>query len=280
MSKTLPIWALYLTHNAPPPIKECRFALHLSISFELSDNNREGPKRIPKSRKVLFIHFKKNTKKMGNSLGGKKTAKVMKIDGQMIKFKIPVRAVDVVKDHPGYVLLESEAVKHYGIRAKPLEPQQELKPKRLYFLVELPKFPQEKNPRRVRSGIQMSAKDRLESLMLARRSVSDLSIMKPPSLAVDEEAAVQEKSENGGAVRLKLRLPKAELEKLMMDSKNESEVAEKIANLYMANTGATTDFVSTLEPNKVQHGGASMQQHGNWKADHGIMKSGLKSREV
>lgn len=209
---------------------------------------------------------------MGNSLGGKKTAKVMKIDGQMIKFKTPVRAVDVVKDHPGYVLLESEAVKHYGIRAKPLEPQQELKPKRLYFLVELPKFPEEKNPRRVRSGIQMSAKDRLESLMLARRSVSDLSIMKPPSIAVDEAAEVQEKSQNGGAVRLKLRLRKAELEKLMMDSKDESEVAEKIANLYMANTEATTDFVgSTVEPNKVQHV--------HWKADHGIMKSGLKSRE-
>ncbi|KAL2546035.1 Encodes a protein whose expression is responsive to nematode infection [Forsythia ovata] len=215
---------------------------------------------------------------MGNSLGGKRTAKVMKIDGQTIKFKTPVTAGEVVKDHPGHVLLESEAVKHYGIRAKPLEPQQELKPKRLYFLVELPKFPQDKNPRRVRSGIQMSAKDRLESLMLSRRSISDLSIMKPPSIAVqeaaEEEDRVQDKSQNGGAVRLRLKLPKAELEKLMMESNNGTEVAEKIASLYMANSAAAANanVVGTTEPNNVQHV--------HWKADHGnIMKRGLKSRE-
>lgn len=35
---------------------------------------------------------------------------------------------------------------------------------------------------RVRSGIHMSAKDRLDSLMLARRSASDLSMMKPVSI--------------------------------------------------------------------------------------------------
>ncbi|KAL2518888.1 Encodes a protein whose expression is responsive to nematode infection [Abeliophyllum distichum] len=216
---------------------------------------------------------------MGNSLGGKKTAKVMKIDGQTIKFKTPVSAGEVVKDHPGYVLLESEAVQHYGIRAKPLEPQQELKPKRLYFLVELPKFPQDKNPRRVRSGIQMSAKDRLESLMLSRRSISDLSIMKPPSIAVQEAAVeedqVQDKSQKSGAVRLRLKLPKAELEKLVMESNNGAEVAEKIASLYMANSATAASaakVVGTTEPNNVQHV--------HWKADHGnIMKRGLKSRE-
>lgn len=118
---------------------------------------------------------------MGNSLGGKKTTKVMKISGETFKLKTPVKAEEVLKKYPGYVVLESEAVKHFGTRAKPLQPQQNLEPKRLYFLVELPNVPAEIVPRRVRSGIQMSAKDRLESLMLARRSASDLTIMKKVS---------------------------------------------------------------------------------------------------
>ncbi|KAK4430291.1 hypothetical protein Salat_1329800 [Sesamum alatum] len=174
---------------------------------------------------------------MGNSLGGKKSAKVMKINGETFKLKTPVRAGSVVESHPGHVLLESEAVKHYGVRAKPLEPQQELKPKRLYFLVELPKFPEEKGARRVRSGIQMSAKDRLESLMLARRSASDLTIMKPASMALEEEKKGGSESGGGGGVRVRMRLPKAEVERLMADSKDGAEVAEKIVSLCMAKSG-------------------------------------------
>ncbi|XP_019160474.1 PREDICTED: uncharacterized protein At1g66480-like [Ipomoea nil] len=187
---------------------------------------------------------------MGNTLGGKKTAKVMRIDGQTMKLKTPVNAGEVVKDYPGHVLLESEAVKHYGIRAKPLEPQEALRSKRLYFLVELPKFPAEaKAARRVRSGIQMSARDRLENLMLARRSVSDLSIMKPASMSAElagekPEPAAAEK----GAVRLKVRLSKAEVEKLMMESKDESEAAEKIMRLCMANNGSSSSTADNAAP--------------------------------
>lgn len=80
---------------------------------------------------------------MGNTIGGRRKAKVMKIDGETIKLKTPIQASEVVKDYPGYVLLDSEAVKHFGIRAKPLEPRQQLKPKKVYFLVELPKLPDE-----------------------------------------------------------------------------------------------------------------------------------------
>ncbi|CAI9768117.1 unnamed protein product [Fraxinus pennsylvanica] len=215
---------------------------------------------------------------MGNSLGGKKTAKVMKINGEMIKFKTPVNAGEITKGYPGYVLLESEAVKHFSIRAKPLEPQQELKPKRLYFLVELPEFPQEKGARRVRSGIHMSAKDRLESLMLAKRSVSDLSIMKPHSIAFEESVR---SSEENGAMRLKMRLPKAQVEKLMMESKNGSEIAEKIVNLYMVNKvdgGSAGTGSGTAEPKRVQKG-PLLKQHVQWKNDDGIVNSSLKSRE-
>lgn len=162
---------------------------------------------------------------MGNALGGKKTTKVMKIDGETFKLKTPIKVCDVLKDHPGLVLLESEAVKHYGIRAKPLEAHKELQPKRLYFLVELPK---ETVPtRRVRSGINMSAKDRLESLVLARRSTSDLTIMKPTCEGRDI---------NGG-VRFKMRLPKAEVERLMQGCNTQAEAAEKIMGLCMTNGG-------------------------------------------
>lgn len=168
---------------------------------------------------------------MGNTFGAKKTTKVMKIDGETFKLKTPVKVWEVVKDHPGLVLLDSEAVKHYGVRAKPLEAHKELQPKRLYFLVELPK---ETKPRRVRSGINMSAKDRLESLVLTRRSASDLSIMKQSNNMGGGEQGNDNK-ENSGGVRLKMRLPKAEVEKLVRDCKDEAEAAERIMKLYMAN---------------------------------------------
>jgi hypothetical protein len=161
---------------------------------------------------------------MGNSLGGKKTTKVMKIDGETFKLKTPVTAEEVLKDFPGHVLLDSESVKHYGARAKPLEAKQRLEAKRLYFVVEPVK---ECPPRRVRSGIHVSAKERLESLMLARRSSSDLSILKPPGGWTTEE-------EEGAVRRVKVRIPKAELEKLVKEGATEAEATQKIAALFMA----------------------------------------------
>ncbi|KAL1531928.1 hypothetical protein AAHA92_32009 [Salvia divinorum] len=198
---------------------------------------------------------------MGNSLGGSKSAKVMKINGESFKLKTPIRAGTVVEGYPGHVLLESEAVKHYGVRAKPLEPLQELKPKRLYFLVELPKFPEEKGARRVRSGIHMGAKDRLESLMLARRSASDLSIMKPPSIAAEEEKKEASAAEGAG-VRVRMRLPRAEVERLMAESRDSGDVAEKIAALCMAKSAAAADGGDAAEKNAHMNG-----------------KRGIKSRE-
>ena len=211
---------------------------------------------------------------MGNSLGGKKTTKVMKINGETFKLKTPVKAEEVVKDYPGHVLLESEAVKHFGIRAKPLQPHQKLQPKRLYFLVELPEAPKERVTRRVQSGINMSAKDRLESLMLSRRSVSDLTLMKPKSVIPEE---TEEGSDESGAMRLKMRLPKAKVERLMKESKNEAEAAEKIMELYMANTRNSPREAA-------QNGKNSMflqqQQQVHWKGNHGSIGEGFKAREV
>ncbi|XP_055805152.1 uncharacterized protein At1g66480-like [Solanum dulcamara] len=224
---------------------------------------------------------------MGNSLGRKKTAKVMKIDGEMMKFRTPVYANEVLKNYPSMVLLESEEVKHFGVRAKPLEPQQELKPKRLYFLVELPKYSEEKNknPRRVRSGIQMSAKDRLETLMLARRSASDLSIMKPSSIMTEDYSSYHNASGSLNGVgpqaqqpmRLKLRLPKSEVEKLIMHSKDGSDVGEKIMRLCMNNDncGIGTDLFQSKS-------GPLMEEESQWKKNNNggiLVKKGIRSRE-
>ncbi|KAJ0241156.1 hypothetical protein HA466_0216080 [Hirschfeldia incana] len=162
---------------------------------------------------------------MGNSLGSKKSAKIMKISGESFKLKTPVRAGTVVKDFPGHVLLESESVKHFGIRAKPLDPHQNLESKRLYFMVELPRTWKERAPRRVRSGIQMSAKERLENLKLSRRSSSDLSVMKKE---VDEE-------EREVMTSVKLRLPKWKVEKLRKESESGSDFSDKITALCLLN---------------------------------------------
>ncbi|KAG9444055.1 hypothetical protein H6P81_015395 [Aristolochia fimbriata] len=169
---------------------------------------------------------------MGNSLGGRKTAKVMKLDGETIKFKVPVRVEEVVKDHPEHVLMDSDAVRHLGVRAKPMEGYQELKPRRLYFLVQLPKpaaLLDHKAPRRVRSGvINMSAKDRLESLMLSRRSVSDLSLVTASTAAAAADGA------GPGPLRVKMRLPRAQVAKLVEESKDAGEAAERIMELCAA----------------------------------------------
>lgn len=192
---------------------------------------------------------------------------MMKVDGETINLKTPIQASEVVKDYPGYVLLDSEAVKHFGIRAKPLEPQQQLKPKKVYFLVELPKLPdQEKITRRVRSGIQMSAKDRLECLMLSRRVVSDLTAVNVRSSHGSEVAPAP----GTGQMRVKMRLPRAQVEKLMEESANDGEVAEKIVDLYVEKSGGGGGgrcYSSELRPEE------------EWKAGQGGVRRAPKARE-
>ncbi|KAK9106709.1 hypothetical protein Syun_022720 [Stephania yunnanensis] len=166
---------------------------------------------------------------MGNSLLGGRTAKVMKVDGKTFKLRTPVQVVEVLKDYPDHDLIEWEAVRRLGIRARPLEHHQELKPKKFYFLIELPKILKDNAPRRVRSGIHMSAKDRLESLMLSQRSASDISGVRPKStLRIDEESS-------RSALRVKMMLPKEQVEKLVGKSKDASEAAEKLMEFCLEN---------------------------------------------
>ncbi|WOL13762.1 hypothetical protein Cni_G22541 [Canna indica] len=164
---------------------------------------------------------------MGNALGGrKKTAKVMMVDGSTFKVKPPVHVMTVLRDHPGHALLDADKVQRLGLLGRPLELDAPLKPGKLYFLVELRRL---RDPGRSSctawSGeLQSGAGERLENLRHSRRSISDLSRARW-SFSVETEET------KDGTVRLRMRLPKAQVEKLMQESKNTAEAAHKIMQL-------------------------------------------------
>ncbi|WOK94292.1 hypothetical protein Cni_G02994 [Canna indica] len=166
---------------------------------------------------------------MGNSLSGKKRIiKVMKVDGTALKLKPPAQAESVLKDHKGHNLFEAEEVKRLGLQARPLHPEAPLLAGKIYFLVELPRVPDQRVPRRAWSGaLNLSAKERLESLRLARRSMSDIA-------RSSSDATVEAEEAKDGSVRLKMRLPRAQVERLVQESKDAGEVAEKIMKLCAA----------------------------------------------
>ncbi|CAD6249609.1 unnamed protein product [Miscanthus lutarioriparius] len=183
---------------------------------------------------------------MGNSIGGKrKSAKVMQLDGTSFRVKRPAAASDVLRDHPGFQLLESEEVKLLGARARPLAPDAPLRRGRLYFLVALPRRAPAGPMRRAWSGnLNVGARERLESLKLARRSTSDLSSLpahasaSAPTSPLPGGAASLLPSGSATPVRLKMRLPRAQVEKLMGESKDPAEAAAKIMELCGAHASA------------------------------------------
>ncbi|CAN6201861.1 unnamed protein product [Urochloa humidicola] len=175
---------------------------------------------------------------MGNSIGGRrKGAKVMQLDGTAFRVKPPAFAGAVLRDHPGFQLLESEEVKLLGVRARPLAHDAQLRPGRLYFLVALPR--PAAPPRRAWSGaLHVGARERLESLMLTRRSTSDLSLPASAAATAPASPLSAAASEGGGPVRLRMRLPKAQVEKLMAESRDGAEAAARIMQLCAAGAGA------------------------------------------
>lgn len=151
----------------------------------------------------------------------------MKINGETFKITIPTTAYEVTSHHPNHLLYESQSLKQFGLRAKPLDPSHQLKPKTLYFLLQLPTLPGNHRPlRRVCSDLHLSASDRLECLMLSRRSVSDLQTLRfnPPRLSTD-----------GGATKpmqVKFRVRRVEFERLMKECKDKVEATERIVDFF------------------------------------------------
>ncbi|TKW10387.1 hypothetical protein SEVIR_6G161100v4 [Setaria viridis] len=184
---------------------------------------------------------------MGNSIGGKRRrARVMTVDGATHKYRAPAAAADALRGHPGHHLLESDEVRRLGVRARPLDPDAPLKPGKLYFLVEIPRLAaassssntRRRAPQRTWSGaLTYGAGERLESLMLARRSASDVaaalaaSSSSPGPSSPSVEAAA---GPDGGAVRLRVRLPKADVQRLVESSRDAAEAAERIMQLCVA----------------------------------------------
>ncbi|KAG8087262.1 hypothetical protein GUJ93_ZPchr0010g7691 [Zizania palustris] len=190
---------------------------------------------------------------MGNAIGGRRrTARVMTVDGTTYKYRPPAVARAALREHPGYQLLESEEVRRFGVRARPLDDDAPLKPGKLYFLVELPRLSRARAPRRTWSGALVhsggggggagGAGERLESMMLSRRSASDVaaSVMASPSSSVE--------AGEDGAVRLRLRLPKAEVARLVKESRDATEAAEKIMQLCVARDSRSAPTTPILRP--------------------------------
>ena len=178
---------------------------------------------------------------MGNALAGRRrAAKVMTVDGATFRYKTPAAAGAALRGHPGHQLLESEEVRRLGVRARPLDRDAALKPGKLYFLVQLPRGAggrgagdeeDLRGPHKTWSGaLHVGARERLESLMLSRRTVSDVASLMPS--AGGESSSVEAGAD--GAVRLRMRLPKAEVARLMKESRDPAEAAERIMQLCVA----------------------------------------------
>ena len=165
---------------------------------------------------------------MGNFIGGRRRrARVMTVDGATYKYRPPAAAGDALRDHPSHHLLDAEEVRRLGVRARPLDPDAPLKPGRLYFLVELPRL-RRRPPQRSWSGaLSYGAGERLESLLLARRSASDVAAS---ALLLASPSSV-EAAGDGGALRLRVRLPKADVQRLVEGSRDAAEAAERIMQL-------------------------------------------------
>ncbi|XP_066394261.1 uncharacterized protein At1g66480-like [Miscanthus floridulus] len=212
---------------------------------------------------------------MGNALAGRRrAAKVMMVDGATFRYKTPAAAGDALRDHPGHQLLESEEVRRLGVRARPLDRDAPLKPGKLYFLVQIPRGAagasagaddeDPRAPRKTWSGaLHVGARERLESLMLSRRTVSDVSSIVPCSAARLAASAASASSPRpatikpppssvevgaDGAVRLRMRLPKAEVARLMKESKDPAEAAERIMQLCVARDQGVTTPRPTVAP--------------------------------
>ncbi|KAL6862401.1 hypothetical protein ACP4OV_016742 [Aristida adscensionis] len=196
---------------------------------------------------------------MGNAIGGKRRkARVMTVDGATYKYRPPAAAGDALRDHPGHHLLESEEVRRLGVRARPLDADAPLKPGKLYFLVELPRLSSaaRRAPRRTWSGALSyggaGAGERLESLKLARRSASDVAAtvkaMAAAAGAASPASSVEAGEDGAVRVRVRVRLPKAEVARLVKESRDAGEAAERIMQLCVARDRRSAPATPVLMP--------------------------------
>ncbi|KAL8161142.1 hypothetical protein V2J09_012631 [Rumex salicifolius] len=144
--------------------------------------------------------------------GGGRKAKIMKINGEFFKFGTPAKVRDIIGKYPGHILLDSDEFRRFNLRARPLDPEFDLQPKKIYLLVELPRFPSEEDadntPRRSNYGETSRA---------------------PENFRVSQPSA--------SPVRVKVKLPKAQVERILEQTSDDAEAAGKIIDLCMDDDG-------------------------------------------
>ncbi|KAL9226511.1 hypothetical protein vseg_002317 [Gypsophila vaccaria] len=222
---------------------------------------------------------------MGNNIGGrrggyKKAAKIMKINGEYFKLKTPSKVIDIIKDYPHHILLDSDDFLRFNLRAIPLDLHFVLQPNKIYLLFELPKLPQinnintnendynvvNKSPlRRVRSGGEESTVTNAKELrkIMIRRSISDLSTKTKTKAMAGEGSGGS--GGGGGPTRVKVRLPRGQVRRIMEESSDDVEVAQRILRLF-----ATVDGGDAV----VEGGG------GDEEAENEVVVEGEEENEV
>lgn len=189
---------------------------------------------------------------MGNAIitaagaGGARKAKIMKINGEFFELGTPAKVADIIENYPGHVLLDSNEFLRFNLRARPLDPEFELQPKKIYLLVELPRFP--------------TAEEADYTLQRTNSAeILDDTIHPPENfgksqvLVTDFSATARSEAGEGPAaaaavtpVRVKLKLPKAQVERILEQSSDDAEAAEKIIDLCMDDGGGrATEEVDT-----------------------------------
>lgn len=179
---------------------------------------------------------------MGNNMAGgrSKAAKIMKMNGEIFKLKIPSKASDAIKDYPDHVLLDSEEFLRFKLRAKPLEPEDELKRRKLYLLVQLPKLPGydcQRPLRKARSAAletTTTSRDKMVMKKEYRRSVSDGHMIRNRPTAADIDDIYGSSSSHVRPTQVKIRLPKDQVLRIIEEDGDDNlEAARKVISLSL-----------------------------------------------
>lgn len=88
---------------------------------------------------------------------GSSRIKIMKVDGQCLKYDAPMYVKEVLVDYPGHAIFHSDTVRKLGNRARPLQGTLRLQSGQLYFLIPLPQRERSLPSRRPSSGTVSSS---------------------------------------------------------------------------------------------------------------------------
>ncbi|XP_057815411.2 uncharacterized protein LOC131029036 [Cryptomeria japonica] len=162
---------------------------------------------------------------MGNALlqcvkqcsHGDPAIKVMKMDGQILKYEGPMYAEEILCNYPNDAIFHSDSFHRFGGRCRPLWDNTELKAGELYYLIPHP-------PAKSREFLESSSSETQNQTHHKRclpRSLSGFRDKKPSIEIIPSPS-------QDGVVRLKLLISKKELATLMSESTDAMTMVESI----------------------------------------------------